>query len=416
MALTLIRKVEKEDLLENKNYKEQRDLMNIYGSIDHSRLSESEKDEFQTFVNEILEDNTKVINNYYLYENECEDNFSYKLCDIRDDHEDLRRLWESIRDNVYYRENENVRVYLRDWLLSKDIKGIRDNTPLLKLVNMYLRYCNWGNDEISRILEKLQYKMTRKYIVSISNAGYSQLTSSWSSNYSSCYELCEGGYRASNVYLMGDYNNYIVKIFQHTDGNMEKINDDSLKVSRGVISRFNFYCQVTDKPYILVNKVYGSYEFTTSQNYKPLVKSLLSELGVNDIELYESSECFNCLENGIYCYDFHGYEDYTCNVKYRNMQDRSAYANLTIGADKHITWDIECEDMIMIYGEMFTCCDCGYETCDEDELYYCEDTDDYRCGECSWWCDYDGCHYSLNTAWVETPDGERYRQESCYFS
>lgn len=416
MTLTLLRKVEKENLLEQTNYKNNNDLLRIYNSIDHSRLLESEKDEFQAFITNVLSDNEIVMNNYYIYENECEDSFWSKLYEQSERHEDLHTIWKYIRDNVYDVSNENIRINLKNYLLFKDLKGIRDNTPLLKLVNIYLRYCKWGNDDISKILEKLQYKITRKYIVNISNTGYSQLTSSWSSTYSSCYELGDGGYRASNVYLIGDYNNYIVKIFPYNEDNLEKIKDDTLKISRGVISRFNMYCKKLDKTYIIVNKVYGSYEFTTSQNYIPLVKSLLTELGVEDTTLYDNNDCHNYLENGIYCCDFHGYEDYSSNVRYRNITDRSEYSCLRIGSDKHITWDIDCEDMIMKYCSQYICDCCGAEVYDEDYLYYCEDTEDHRCGDCVWWCDYDECCYSLNTDYVETPNGYKYRRDDCYFS
>jgi hypothetical protein len=420
MTLTLIRKVEKEELLENIKYTENEDLKAIYGQIDYAQLTDDQKDEFQRFVVNILKHNNKVVNDYYLYENELEENIYVKLRNIEDEYQDIRELKVYLYGKEYgVPTNTNLTKYLFEYLEKLDIKGIRENTPPLKLINMYLRYKGWDNSAISQILDKLQYKVKRKYIINVSNTGYSQLTSTYTYNYSSCYDLYEGGYRASNVFLMGDNNNYIVKVFKHNDDNLKYIEDDTLKVKRSVISRFNFYYdRINDTDYIIANKVYGSYEFTTDDDFRPLLKDILkSSLNVENIELFNNyTDCNNYLENTIYCSYFEGYRDYESNCKYRNMQDRSLYSPLTIGKTDFITWDIDNEEMIMIYGQKYCCACCGYEAYYEEDLYYCEDTDDCRCSDCCWWCEYDSCYYSNETDWVETPDGCKYRQESCYYS
>ena len=420
MTLTLIRKVEKDELLENIKYTDNEDLKTIYGQIDYAQLTGKQKDEFQRFVDNILEHNNKVVNDYYLYENEIEENIYMKIRNLGNEYPDLYKL----RDYLYGKEwgtpnNLNLTKYLFEYLQKLDIKGIRENTPPLKLINMYLRYKGWDNSAISQILDKLQYKVKRKYIINVSNTGYSQLTSTYTYNYSSCYDLYEGGYRASNVFLMGDYNNYIVKVFKHNDDNLKYIEDDTLKVKKSVISRFNFYYdRINDTDYLIANKVYGSYEFTTNDDFTPLLKDILkSSLNVENIELYSNyNDCHNYPENTIYCNNFEGYKDYECNCKYRNMKDRSLYSPLIIGKTDFITWEIDNEEMIMIYGQKYQCADCGYEVDDEGDLCYCEDTNDCRCSDCCWYDEYDECYYSNEIAWVETPDGYRYRQDACYFS
>ena len=135
----------------------------------------------------------------------------------------------------------------------------------------------------------------------------------------------------------------------------------------------------------------------------------------SNIELFDEDKCFS-RSGSIYVGDFHGYEDYECNVRYRNLENRENYSCLRIGNSNHIVWDIYDSEMIMIYGQIYTCECCGYETDYEDDLHYCEDTEDYRCSDCCWWCDNDSCYYSYNIRYVETPDGNTYEADDCYIS
>lgn len=413
MTLTLIKNIEKENLLENTHYYDNKYLSRIYDTIDGGRLTTSEKEEFQTFITNVVAHNNNVVNRYYLYENECEDLFLHKLRDIWHAHEDIQNLYDAITYSMSSSSpNELVREFIYNMLLKLDIKGIRQNTPLLKLVNLYLKHCAWDNDNISRTLEKLQYKVKRKYIINISNTGHSQLTSTYTNNYSSCYDLDDGCYRSSNVYLIGDNRNYIVKIFKDNEDNRLRIENDTLKVSRDVISRFNMFF---DGENLLVAKIYGSTEFTMGGNYKTIVTDLIKDVFQKDIALYENYVDTEGTFNRLYCEEFYGYRDYKQNCKYTNHIDKSEFQNLCIGNSRFITWDIECEDMIM-KRQLCCCADCGWETCDEDNLNYCADTQDYRCDDCCWWCDYDECYYSNDTAYVETPNGDRFRYSDCYIS
>lgn len=154
MTLTLIKNVNKEDLLENQQYAENPILSAIYNSIDKGRLDTSQMNEFQRFVTNILNSNTNVVNKYFLYENENEERIYEKFNGLAYDYDDIRDLRDDIYKATWDRDNETIRKYLIDRFKKLDIKGIRDNTPLLKLINIYLKSRAWDNDSISQMLEK----------------------------------------------------------------------------------------------------------------------------------------------------------------------------------------------------------------------------------------------------------------------
>jgi hypothetical protein len=228
-----------------------------------------------------------------------------------------------------------------------------------------------------------------------------QLTSTYTKNYSSCYNLTSGEYRASNVYLMADNNNYIIKIFKYNEDNLTLAKADKLKISTDVISRFNMYVKNDN---VIVAKNYGdtSYYNNNTINHKSLCELLIKETFNKNINLINYDR-YNNNYNYDYCDEFNGYKDYIYNGKFTS-ETLSDY--IVIGSDKHINWDIYCDNMIIVDGRR-RCSECGEIIECDDDCYYCEDIEDYCCYDCCWYSDYDDCWYSNNEKAVILPNGER---------
>lgn len=378
----------------------------IINMIDNGNITSNQFDEVQDFIINCVNDNDNIINNYYIYNY----NFTPKAYDIIYNLAYNDCTFKTLYKTIYANNitsNDDIKKYMYN-VLKNSIKGLRDTTPLHKLIGEYLKVNFASNDDVAKYVEMFSPK-ENKYILYIGNTPLAQLTASYSSNYSSCYNLERGEYRASNIFLMNDFKNYIVKIFDYNDNTLNMVENDTLKYDSCVISRFNLWID-KDNKYLISAKNYGdtSYYSNSPSNRKKLVNE------ITDI-LYNFTSNFNddyhCNIN--YCNDFVGYRDYSCSFRFcSNNLTNDVF--ITIGASNLITWYIDKSDMIINNGYMY-CSDCGSEE-DEDDLYYCEDTCDYRCCSCCWYCDYDECYYSNNISYVEIPSGEKYKYDDCYFN
>ena len=105
--------------------------------------------------------------------------------------------------------------------------------------------------------------------------------------------------------------------------------------------------------------------------------------------------------------DFPRTHFYTTGLHYKDYTDvsRNMIHTCTLHGANHCTspvtigndaYCLECGDIIdneayivcrQCGGGQYRCDGCGDYFDDEDDLYYCEDTDDYRCSDCSWYCE-----------------------------
>lgn len=415
--LELIKNVNKSDLVELNQTNEVED---IYELVDSGNLNNSQINELNDFIISCVNDNDNIINHYFTYTLSHEKNIAKELYNLSDNMY-IRSVLSFIKSkfedtDLYSIKNSDIQktLYLH---LKDNIKGIRENTPINKLICEYLKVNFCDNNIISKYMELLTDKVTRKYILFIGNTPLSQLTSSYSKNYSSCYNLNKGEYRASNIFLMNDFNNHIIKLFEYNDTNISKIKNDTLKISNDVISRFNVWINKENK-IVLGAKNYGdtSYYLNKYSIRLDLVNELTDNLyqftsTLLSSEIIDYNTISNIKYKFVYVNSFEGYQDYLCNFRFAsdNILDYKE-CSVMIGNDTYITWDIDNANMIMFNN--CVCADCGY-ACDEDELYYCYDTEDYRCCDCCWYCEYNDRYYSNDTKAIRTPNDMLYPYDLC---
>ena len=389
-----------QELLENDVNND--DIINILRRVDNYQTSDSDIETLKEYVKNCYLCNDNVVNNYYILDTNYTNDILNVLADYYSNNS-LNRLYNNLVNKCDFmnkskqEKNDTIRQYL--YINFKDVvKGIREDSDIKKMISAYLKINLDYNDTI---IEKLQETKQDKYIVSISNLPMSQLTSTYTKNYSSCYNLTSGEYRASNIYLMGDNNNYIVKIFKYNDDNLALAKADKLKISNGVISRFNMYVKNDS---VIVAKNYGdtSYYNNNTINHKTICELLIKDVFNKDINLINYDRYLNNY-NYDYCDTFNGYKDYIYNGKFTS---KTLDNYIVIGGDKFINWDIYCDNMIIVDGRR-RCSECGDIIECDDDCYYCEDIDDYCCYDCCWYSDYDECWYSNNEKAVILPNGER---------
>ena len=201
--LELIKKVSKNELVEvnDSDY-----VTNILSLVDSGKLSDNDADILYNFINNCVDKNDNIVNNYYVYNLEYEKNIAKELYDMSDNNTYIRNILIFIKskfENVDLCDikNNDIQKVLYSHL-KDNIKGIRETTPINKLISEYLKVNFCDNNIISKYNEMLIEKVSKKYILFIGNTPLSQLTSSYSNNYSSCYNLERGEYRASNIFLM----------------------------------------------------------------------------------------------------------------------------------------------------------------------------------------------------------------------
>ena len=416
--LELIKKVNKNELVEVSDSEYVNDILSL---VDSGNLSNNDTDILYSFINNCIDKNDNIINNYYVYNLEYEKNIAKELYSMSDNNTHIRNLLTFIKGkfeniDLYDIKNSDIQkvLYLH---LKDNIKGIRETTPINKLISEYLKVNFCDNNLISKYNEMLIEKVSKKYILYIGNTPLSQLTSSYSENYSSCYNLERGEYRASNIFLMNDFKNHIVKVFEYNNTNLSMIDNDTLKSSDSVISRFNLWIDKNTN-IVLGAKNYGDTSYYL--NKYSLRLELINELTNNLYDftsnlLHHENISYNDISNikykFSYCCDFEGYQDYLCN--FRLVSDNVlnySECHFTIGKSELITWNIDTPNMI-IYNNC-RCADCGC-SCDDDELYFCWDTDDSRCCDCCWYCEYNDRYYSNETRAIRTPDGMLFPYSMC---
>ena len=370
--------------------------------VDNYQTSDGDIETLQNYINECYICNDNKVNNYYILDT----NYTNDILNVLGDYygnNSLNRLYNNIVNKCDFinkskeEKNDTIRHYL--YVNFKDVvKGIREDSEIKKMISAYLKINLDYNDAI---IDKLQETKSDKYIVSISNLPMSQLTSTYTKNYTSCYNLTSGEYRASNIYLMGDNNNYIVKIFKYNNDNLILAKADKLKISTDVVSRFNMYIKNDN---VIVAKNYGdtSYYNNNTINHKTICELLIKDVFNKDINLINCDR-YSHNYNYDYCDTFNGYKDYIYNGKFTS-EKLDNY--IIIGSDKFINWSIYCDNMIIVDGRR-RCRECGEIIECDDDCYYCEDIEDYCCYDCCWYSDYDDCWYSNNEKAVILPNGER---------
>lgn len=402
-----------DEILEKLNDVEVRNIIELCDDGD------IESDEITTLTNYVDDcvNNNNDSSNYYIYTFNHTPNY-YDVLTNYYNYNAIRLLCEKIYKDVKESTNNTSYVKSINNIASKEIllsilsnvKGIRDNQDFSILIGKYidtLAFMINDDDNVvnalkSSIIEQLK-DTSKKYIVSVSNTPLSQLTSSYSKNYNSCYNLKYGEYRSSNVFLMRDNRSYIVKIYDYNDNNLSMISDDTLKVSDDVISRFN-YC--IDDNNVVIAKIYGDRSFIANDNSK-FINFATKIININndvDVTLTTNYNVIN------YCDEFIGYQDYRCN--YVASSDKCCIDNIGSNDNVDIEWDINDSDMI-IHNKIRYCACCGCEIYNDDDCCYCEDIDDYCCNDCIWYDDNRNEYYSNNTPHIATPNGCCYRLDDC---
>ena len=359
--------------------------------VDDGNTNTSERDTLKNYIVDCAQMDG-IVNDYYILETERHLS-NMEIYNLIYSYNELIPLRSALSGSNYDQKLD---------IIGRFIKGYRDTQTLAqKVLSIARLFLN--DDEYSALAEKIIDK-NNKYIVSVSNAGLSQLTSSYSKNYSSCYNLEHGEYRASNVFLMDDKKNYIVKIYNYNEDNLLRVADDTLKASNSVISRFNVF---KDGDKLLACKIYGDTSFINNTRAEHVeIISQLFNISADDLVISSDDK------NIDYCADFEGYEDYRYNLVIKSVSALECEC-IEVGSSDLITWSIPNEHGIIRFG--VHCWNCG-DSIDEDEACYCQDIDDYCCGECCWWCDCDGCYYSNDTRYIRTPSGDYYRYDDCEIS
>lgn len=385
---------------------------NLLSLTDDGNLSNGDIATLKNYITQCANNNNDV-SNYYMLEYTPVINIYKKLCDFRG-YSIIRLLTDAIYklsyDNNQSLTDDNSALKQAMLTILNGVKGVRDNQDALTLINKFLdttQYLLNNGDYVylKNTVNDICTTTPKKYIVSVSNTPLSQLTSSYSINYNSCYNFISGEYRSSNVYLMRDYRVYIVKIYAYNDDNLAMIDNDTLKISSKVISRFN-YCM--DGVNVAVAKNYGdsSYYNNNIDDYIALSTEIITQVNNYTPELYSDDN-----DGGItYSYDFIGYQDFKHNLRLTTSECN--IRNIGDNDNVSISWDIDDSDYI-IHDTCPCCYCCDDRLYSEDDRYYCEDIDDYTCENCCWWSDYDNCYYSNNTSYIRTPDGTYYRYDAC---
>lgn len=224
-----------------------------------------------------------------------------------------------------------------------------------------------------------------------------------------------GCYKAGSLSYPADESTLIVYTVHDED-----FNDLSRLGTRRKVWRQLFHINQPEKIIMQVRL----YPFGPSDPRHDLIRSVVQGVfaQVWDVPNYwkNKKECwgFNT------CYESLHYHDYEYGEMGRNVSYQPGHSDVInyyaiIGNPSYCLIcgeKINDEESIYCYhheDDDCRCAECGGHY-SEDELYYCEDTHDYRCPDHSFYCDRCGCSYSTETEQYYIESTDSYYCEHCY--
>ena len=261
--------------------------------------------------------------------------------------------------------------------------------------------------QFSNMLKPKTFKY--KLVISINPIDY--ITQSYGDGWSSCHAFnpyWDNNYRGCNkgatLTMLTDPSSVIAYVLDEEEDNVD------LSMKRKV-ARQTLY--VSDEHnYILQNIVYPTKDYSLSK----VIRKTLQDLLQPNYKNWAKEECIDTYLVDIDTSEYRGYNDFEYKAIEVSFMEDSKNATLTIGSEAKTIDDyysfVEDNESVCSNNEKEYCEYCNeyhdlddmryiphYDRyfCDweiENEMYWCEDVEDYRFESDCWYDDYTGYHYS----------------------